>query len=487
MMILLLAVAIVFCFQGTLRSDSIDVGNRLELFTDDFIIERLSGDARQVLRKPEPKEVVLTTDAPWEGNTCGYYTVFQDGHKYRMYYRGSAADPVTKKPLGPMTVNADGVWVREDTATTPQTSRMEVTCVAESEDGIHWARPNVNLFEWAGSRTNNIVWMGALSHNMAVFKDGNPDAPPEARYKAIARSGAPRALQSPDGLRWKLMSDEPLVTDGTFDSQNIAFWDSVRQEYRLYWRINPKSVRGIRTATSRDILKWGTDHHDLVYPGAPEAVEWKDEIQMYTSAVQPYFRAPHLFVGFPTRLIHKGQRVEPMLMTSRDGVHFTRWLEAVIPPTAPADREGNRSNYMAWGMVQLPGKPDEISVYATEAYYGTSPSRLRRFTYRVDGFVSVSANAEGGELLTKPLQYSGATLSLNYAARSGGTVQVELQDADGKAIPGFTLADSDSLSGDSIEATASWKGRSDIRSLASRHPIRVRFVLKDADLYSMRF
>ncbi|MBM4039455.1 MAG: hypothetical protein FJ290_13165 [Planctomycetes bacterium] len=44
-------------------------------------------------------------------------------------------------------------------------------------------------------------------------------------------------------------------------------------------------------------------------------------------------------------------------MSSRDGRTFHRWTEALIPLTAPEDRDGNRSNYMAWGLVQLPGKP----------------------------------------------------------------------------------------------------------------------------------
>jgi len=38
----------------------------------------------------------------------------------------------------------------------------------------------------------------------------------------------------------------------------------------------------------------------------------------------PYFRAPHLLIGFPTRFQPKTQQVEPVFMTSRDGVVFRR-------------------------------------------------------------------------------------------------------------------------------------------------------------------
>lgn len=457
---------------------------RVELFTDDFVIEKLGGDARKVLQKPEPREVVLTTDAPWEGNTCGYYTVFQDCDKYRIYYRGSAAKPKTKNSSEPMVVNDKGVWVESKD---PNPKRPEVTCLAESADGIHWTKPKLNLFDWEASKENNIVWTGPLSHNMAVFKDGNPAAPEEARYKAVARSGGPYALQSADGIRWKVVSEKALVADGTFDSQNLAFWDSVRQEYRLYWRINPKSVRGIRTATSKDFVNWKGEHKDLVYPGSPVATEWKNEVQLYTNAVQPYFRAPHLFVGFPTQFLHRGYQTQPLFMSSRDGVEFIRWDEPVIPTTAPENRDGNRSNYMAWGMVQLPGKPDEISVYASENYYGTGPTRLRRFVYRLDGFVSVSAGADGGELLTKPLFFAGNDLTVNYKVKEGGMIRVELIDVEnGKAVKGFGLEDCEPMTGDSVNAVVRWKGNPVLKDAVTQKAVRIRFALKKADLYSIK-
>ena len=71
-------------------------GTQRELFIDGHMIEKMTGDVRQQLQLPEPKEVVLTTDAPWEGNTCAYYTIFRDGDLFRMYYRGSHWDTATK-------------------------------------------------------------------------------------------------------------------------------------------------------------------------------------------------------------------------------------------------------------------------------------------------------------------------------------------------------------------------------------------------------
>jgi len=442
-------------------AEPIDVGSRRELFVDDYLIDKLDGDAELRLHKPVPQEVVLVTDQPWEGNTCAYYTVFRDGDLLRMYYRGSHFDEKTRKRGHP-----------------------EVACYAESRDGVHWTKPELGLVEFAGSKQNNIVWDGVGSHDFTPFKDSRPDCPAEAKYKALGRGrpGHPAGLyafRSADGLRWSLMREGPVITKGAFDSQNLAFWDGVRGRYVEFHRGFREGKRDIMTCTSDDFLQW-TDPVWLEYPGAPKE-------HLYTNAIRTYDRAPHLFLGFPTRYHpERGSQVEPTLMSSRDGRTFHRWTEALIPVTAPEDRDGNRSNYMGWGMVTLPGNDRELSVYATEAYYKGPDSRLRRFTYRVDGFVSVRAPAAGGELVTKPLVFDGKELSINFATSGEGSLRVEIQDAGGDPVPGFTLAESTKLSGDEIEQVVAWKQGPDVARLAGK-PVRLRFVLKDADLYSFRF
>lgn len=447
-------------------AEPVDIGTRVEPFYDNFLIDSLSGDVKHSVQQPKPQEVVLVTDKPWEGNTCAYYTIFQDGDIYRMYYRGSHYDTATKEATHP-----------------------EVTCYAESKDGITWTKPNLGLFEFDGSTENNIVWNGIGTHCFTPFKDANPAATADAKYKAIAR-GRPRGkkglyvFRSPDAIHWKLMHDEPVITDGAFDSQNLAFWDVYSKIYRAYHR-DFRKVRDIKTETSADFLHW-TEPKFLVYPDCPLE-------HLYTNAIRNDPRAPHILIGFPTRFLpNQGQRVEPTFMSSRDGITFHRWREAVIPETAPQDRGGNRSNYMTWGLVQLPGQPKEYSVYATEAYYTGPDSRVRRFTYRVDGFAAVKGGSEGGELLTKPFWFSGEHLKLNHVTHDGGALRVEIQDADGKPLPGFTMKEAVSRRGDNIDGVVGW-GRKGVdrifkslRSLAGQS-IRLRIQLRDADLYSIRF
>jgi len=142
--------------------------------------------------------------------------------------------------------------------------------------------------------------------------------------------------------------------------------------------------------------------------------------------------------------------------------------------------------YMMWGMVKLPGNDRELSMYATEANRTGHSGRVRRFTYRVDGFVSVRAADGVGELVTKPFTFAGAAFVINFATAAEGSVRVEIQDADGKPIPGFTLGDCLGIRGDEIERVVNWKKGANVSRLAGR-PVRLRFELRDANLYSVQF
>ena len=158
----------------------------------------------------------------------------------------------------------------------------------------------------------------------------------------------------------------------------------------------------------------------------------------------------------------------------------------MIPETAPEDRGGNRSNYMAWGLLDLPDRPQHFSVYASEAYYTGPDSRLRRFEYRKDGFVSIRADESGGHVTTKTLTFDGTQLSLNYATSGNGQIRVALLDDQGESFEGFSLDDCEPLVGDHIDGRVQWKGRSIAKRLIGQ-PVRVHIELRDADLYSIQF
>jgi len=481
-------------------SKTVNIGSRLELLVDDHLIERMEG-VRLKLHRPVRREVAFTTDAPWEGNACNYVSVFRDGPICRMYYHG-----MHYRHSGPPAQALE--------------PHPPFLCYAESEDGIHWRRPELGIFEFEGSKANNIVLTpeavaeveGDPAHT-AVFLDTNPDCSPDERYKMVMLGRKPRglyALKSADGIRFSLMSREPIVTEGAFDSQNLAFWDPVRCEYREYHRGFRDGVRDIMTSTSKDFLHFPKPRW-LEYPGAPRE-------HLYTNQIQPYYRAPHIFVGFPARYTER-EWSEPLLalpgleerlararahprygsaitdalfMTSRDGVTFRRWPEAFIRP-GPRLRGSwvYGDNYVFWGMIEtmssLEDAPNEISLYATEGYWEGTSVDFRRYTLRVDGFVSATAPLSGGEVLTKPLVFEGGNLTLNFETSGAGSIRVEIQDADGDPIDGYTLADCPPIFGDSLRYTVRWRTRGgDVRPLSGR-PVRLRFVLEDADLYAFQF
>ncbi len=490
----------------------VDIAERRELFVDGFLVDRLAAGATLRLHHPEPRETVLIHDAPWEGSGSGYHSVFKDGNLYRMYYKAWHLDVSGGK------LNS--------------AAHPGFCCYAESDDGIRWRKPQLNVVEFQGSKANNIVIasgpMGSVvldAAHPAIFKDENPEAPPDARYKAIVRSGAKNAhglvpLKSPDGFRWSPMSEAPVITNGAFDSQNLAFWDPARKQYRAYWRIftagvttgetwKPSGVRAIRTGTSSDFLHWG-DSNDLRYADSPAE-------QLYTNQVKPYGRAPHILIGFPTRYVERGWSpsmralpefehrelraaahvrygtavTEGLVMASRDGVLFKRWNEAFLRPGAERAGTWNYGHqYIGWHLVEtrsaLPGAANELSLYAGESYWTGNSSEVRRYSLRLDGFVSVNAGWSGGEVVTRPVRFQGGRLRLNFSTSAAGALRVEIQNAAGQPIPGFTQADSDEVFGDAVDRTVSWKNSTDVSSLAGT-PVRLRFLLKDADLYAFRF
>jgi len=78
---------------------------------------------------------------------------------------------------------------------TRQPTHREVTCYAESDDGIHWIKPNLGLYEFHGSKNNNIVWDGIGTHCFVVFKDENPSLSTRSAVQGESLAGARKASE----------------------------------------------------------------------------------------------------------------------------------------------------------------------------------------------------------------------------------------------------------------------------------------------------
>ncbi len=89
-------------------------------------------------------------------------------------------------------------------------------------------------------------------------------------------------------------------------------------------------------------------------------------------------------------------------------------------------------------------------------------------------------------MLTKPITFAGNQLLLNVSTSAAGSVRIEIQDLASQPLPGFVLADCHEVYGDDLERTVARKGHPDLGTLAGQ-PVRLRFEVRDADLYSFRF
>ena len=493
----------VAAWSGGFAEEPYPLGDRRALFVDELLLARREGLELR-LHHPRPRETVMVFDAPWEGSGSDFERLIRDGDTLRMYYMATQLTMTNGTKIG-----GGGVYA----------------CLAESKDGIQWIKPDLGLFEFKGSKHNNIIWMEPKLDNFTPFLDSNPACPPDERYKAASSGGSHLlwGFKSADGIHWSRLSNEPIITHGLFDTQNNAFWDAERKQYWCYIRgfhdPNGQSVddprrgtsgiRDIRVATSQDFRHW-TEPQMLKFADSPDEA-------LYTNQIEPYYRAPDIFVGFPTRYVdrvfspaamqalpdpvHRQRRMsfvprygtvvtDGQFMTSRDGFTFRRSDETFL---RPGPEQSNNwvygDGYQSLGLIEVPAEdptaPRELAFYADEGHWKEGET-LRRYTIRIDGFVSLHARQKPGEFGTRALIFAGRTLTLNFSTSAAGSVRVELQDADGQAIPGFALADCDELFGDTIDRTVTWRDRRDLSPLQGK-PIRLRIAMSDADLYSLKF
>ena len=137
---------------------------------------------------------------------------------------------------------------------------------------------------------------------------------------------------------------------------------------------------------------------------------------------------------FPSRFVPEREPVpnwpcgtgvsDIFLMSSRDGIHFDRsFMEACVRPGPNQENWHEQGIYMEQGLNHT--SPVELSLYGME-YWRMPDVWIRQYALGTDGFVSVNADARGGEFTTPVFTFSGITLRLNYATSAIGTVRVDI-------------------------------------------------------------
>lgn len=501
---------------------TLDTGT--ELFIDDVLIASKRGVTRTLHPSVKHSIPVLEPDPnnPWEHGGSDqsrrvhlYGTTMYDAAfgKYRMWYmcrmgphwRFRANEIpglyVPRPDRNPSTFNGKthDVYGRQFV----ENDRGDLTCYAESEDGLTWTKPNLGIFEFNGNPNNNIVWD---LHGACVFHDDD-ESDLQKRYKMIGFCRRYRnifLLASPDGIRWD-DSDylEPIAERNNEGVFNVIY-DNKADLFRAYALIRGKDK------DARRMIAY-TESQRLEGPWKPlepmfGATERDDEVgtQRY-SAIRAEihnmsgFLYHNIYIGIAGVLYVTGPGaaeheipidglIDAQLVCSRDGFNWY-YPDENRTPIIPRGGPGTFDTGMIMGTAIEPIiTDDEIHWYytGTEHTHGAAMKDRHKAIglakWRLDGFASLDADTTGGVVETVPMRIPSGTLEINADARAG-QVSVEVLTADRQVQQGFSISDCVPLTGDSTRHSVQWKSA----TLANvQQPLRLRFVFNRARLYAFR-
>ena len=465
-----------------------EIGDAPQLFVDLDRVESLDG-AQQLFHSAEkhPANPVIRRVKPWEHDrgTWGSVSFDADEKVFKAWYGGQSG--------------------REKEFRPGSLSPCSVLCYATSGDGIHWQRPNLGLYQVMGTRENNVVigddHHNGLDHWESVLKDPL-DSDPARRYKALGWSSndwdGPMSgiytMTSPDGLRWK-HTPEPVFhyhpRPGTRDLGPIGdshslMIDTLRRRYVAYLRSLPNRS----LSTSADFVTWTPPR---------VCIRARDGERVNTLYNHMGFVYGDRYLGLLTYFQRDANNplLTVRLITSQDGEQWQRpetgrplidvgevgeWDRFLNMITgSPPIRVGDRL------YIHYRGLANRHRVDAS--YAGTDDADRRGggiglATLRVDGFASVAASYSGGRVTTKPFVAGGLQLRVNTKADSG-SLGVEVLDPESRPIAGFARDDCLPIRTDSVNHLVGWRENRSLAKLSAR-PIRLRFYLANAHLYSYR-
>lgn len=500
------------------------IGDQRQVFIDGRFVREPRGVELVVHKPHKTGQIVIACERPWEERFGQYHSVLYENKTYHMWYTAYGG------------ADSNAVPVRS-------------IAYARSSDGVHWQKPDLGLVEIYGTRKNNIVLghgfggIKGATHGCMVFLD--PLAPSDQRFRLVSN---PQELgkylhifSSGDGIHWKLTHRDVMKFRSErhhLDSQNVIFRDERIQKYVAYVRRNLRPAgsqgRSIARAESTNLSRFpdvedcsvvlGFDDEDPQYydPVKKAKIQVAD---FYTNGTFKYPWAQDAYYMFPSEYFHymtflkdfrRGQPVnagslDARFAASRDGISWKRYDRRPFVELGMNHEWDSSSIYMAYGV--LPGLTENemfMYYYGSNTLHGwdrddqhrernkrllrrvggapeTDVHGISRLVIRRDGFVSIKADYTGGEFLTPVLSFTGDELVLNVNTSAVGQVQVEILDQDSKPIPGYTLEDCDQIyTANEINRIVEWNSKSTVVKLTGK-PIRLRFVMRDADLYAFQF
>jgi len=452
----------------------IDVRDAVQFFLDDAVIAASRGLERRVhqLTKRSAEPVLQKTE-PYEGTRQRPIRVLwdEDQSRWRMWYDSSGLDHP----------GMDGVASTQNSAV--------------SEDGIHWEKPSLGLFELDGERDNNInVWAdGSPAPGGCAVFDEPEDPDPSRRYKMIYYPpGMNYYLTcSADGTTWRPAQKDPVWRNGAGDGleeTNFFMRDERVGRYRGYMRVwqRHQTIRTTSLGESEDLVHWTGPK--IIWQAGPE---FGPGAQIYGMNV---FIDGGLYWALPW-MCYTDEPLEPRwrqtirfkLGWSRDGVH---WHPLEPEQDAlPLGEAGAFDEHMMISSCPMVPFDERWRFYymGMDAKHdaGGYRSAVGLAEIRRGGFVSLRAGGEEAVLLTKRMLFRGEELRINARTDPGGSVAAELLNDGGGVMKLFSLDQNDVFAGDDVDHVLSWRGRSDLSPLIGQN-VMLRLHLRRADLYSFR-
>jgi len=404
-----------------------------------------------------------------------------------------------------------------------------------STDGVEWVRhnpgPNDNLLRKEGGQLRGIMY--------------NPDLPePEGRYKAVVerRFGQPAGepggfylYHSRDGLDWKrhpagsiLRRTHNLMKPAEFRPMGVGRveefrwdgadffqgngvgdtstfrYDTVLKRYvfdgkfGLYF--TPEKIKQLGLAMDpkpRLRLRTFSESEDLNHWSPPRLMMYPDKFDARDCQIYAHvgFVYESMWIGLIQRMKYQEtgwKRTDLVLSYSRDGRHWLRPRDR--QPFVPLGEAGSwEADYHVSAYTAPVLRNDELYFYYSSTRNPARnkerpgapwpPQQIGLAKLRRDGFASLNASDTPGQVLTRPLTFTGKSLFVNADVSGEGWIKAAVLTRDSKPIAGYGLNDVVPLAKGTIQGRITWKSKELLNPPGDDH-LRILFKLKRAKLYS---